>query len=69
MRRFGLPPDTSSDLVLCALYYRTFIADRSQDERRFAEAKAVASAAKNQFSYVQPALAGQAGQLPVASSQ
>jgi uncharacterized RDD family membrane protein YckC len=68
LNRFGLPPDTSYDLVLCALYYRTFIADRSQDERRFAEAKAVASAAKSPFSYVQPALVGRAGQLPVASS-
>src|SRR5262245_17962753 len=35
--RFGLPPDTSYDLLLCALYYRTFIADRSQDERLLAE--------------------------------
>jgi uncharacterized RDD family membrane protein YckC len=25
--RFGLPEDTSYDLLLCALYYRTFIAD------------------------------------------
>jgi uncharacterized RDD family membrane protein YckC len=38
--RFGLPADTSYDLVLCALYYRTFIADRSQDERLYAEAQA-----------------------------
>jgi uncharacterized RDD family membrane protein YckC len=41
--RFGLPADTSYDLLLCALYYRTFIADRSQDERLFAEAQAAAS--------------------------
>lgn len=61
LNRFGLPPDTSYDLVLCALYYRTFIADRSQDERRFAEAKA-AGANKGQFSYVQPAVAGQSSQ-------
>ena len=26
--RLGLPADTSHDLLLCALYYRTFIADR-----------------------------------------
>jgi uncharacterized RDD family membrane protein YckC len=45
---FGLPPDTSYDLLLCALYYRTFIADRSQDERMFAEAQA-AFAAANPF--------------------
>jgi uncharacterized RDD family membrane protein YckC len=40
LARFGLPADTSYDLLLCALYYRTFIADRGQDERRFAEAQA-----------------------------
>ncbi len=26
--KFGLPPGTSHDLLLCALYYRAFIADR-----------------------------------------
>lgn len=40
--QFGLPPDTSYDLLLCALYYRTFIADRGEDEQRLAEAKAAA---------------------------
>jgi uncharacterized RDD family membrane protein YckC len=63
LNRFGLPPDTSYDLVLCALYYRTFIADRSQDERRFAEAKAAATKTTNQFSYVQPTPAGSAASL------
>jgi uncharacterized RDD family membrane protein YckC len=55
LSRFGLPPDTSYDLVLCALYYRTFIADRSQDERRLAEATAAAKVVTNQFAYFQPA--------------
>ncbi|MCI0361463.1 MAG: RDD family protein [Planctomycetaceae bacterium] len=40
LERFGLPLDTSYDLLLCALFYRTFIADRSQDERMLAEAQA-----------------------------
>jgi hypothetical protein len=40
LRQFGLPADTSYDLLLCALYYRTFIADRSEDEQRLAEAQA-----------------------------
>jgi uncharacterized RDD family membrane protein YckC len=31
--QFGFPLDTSYDLVLCALYYRAFIADRDADER------------------------------------
>jgi uncharacterized RDD family membrane protein YckC len=30
VERFGLPPDTSHDLLLCALYHRTFIADRGE---------------------------------------
>jgi uncharacterized RDD family membrane protein YckC len=45
LEMFGLPPDTSYDLLLCALYYRTFIADRSQDERMYAEAQAAFTAA------------------------
>jgi uncharacterized RDD family membrane protein YckC len=36
LRRFGLPGDTSYDLLLCALYYRAFIADRGDDERQAA---------------------------------
>jgi uncharacterized RDD family membrane protein YckC len=32
VERFGLPRDTSCDLLLCALYYRTFIADRGGEE-------------------------------------
>jgi uncharacterized RDD family membrane protein YckC len=62
LNRFNLPPDTSYDLVLCALYYRTFIADRSQDERRLAEIKATNKVASNQFAYFQPA-ANPAGQV------
>ena len=29
--KFNLPPDTSHDLILCALYYRTFITDQQWD--------------------------------------
>lgn len=43
LERFGLPLDTSHDLLLCALYYRTFIADR-QDDDEHARALAVAPA-------------------------
>lgn len=32
LREFGLPADTSHDLLLCALYYRTFIADKGDTE-------------------------------------
>jgi uncharacterized RDD family membrane protein YckC len=32
LARFGFPPDTSYDLLLCALYYRAFISDRSDEE-------------------------------------
>jgi uncharacterized RDD family membrane protein YckC len=36
LRQFGLPPDTSHDLLLCAMYYRTFIGDHKDDERHAA---------------------------------
>jgi uncharacterized RDD family membrane protein YckC len=32
-QRFGLPADTNPDLLLCALYYRTFITDRAEEAR------------------------------------
>lgn len=32
LREFELPADTSYDLLLCALYYRTFIADKGESE-------------------------------------
>jgi uncharacterized RDD family membrane protein YckC len=31
--RFALPPDTNLDHLLCALYHRTFITDRDEDDR------------------------------------
>ncbi len=31
--QFGFPLDTSYDLLLCALYYRSFVSDRSDEER------------------------------------
>jgi uncharacterized RDD family membrane protein YckC len=34
LRKFGLAPDTSHDLLLCALYYRAFIADRGDERAR-----------------------------------
>jgi hypothetical protein len=30
--RFGLDPNTSHDLLLCALYYRTFVSDEFEEE-------------------------------------
>jgi uncharacterized RDD family membrane protein YckC len=32
LEQFGMRGDTSHDLLLCALYYRTFVADRAADE-------------------------------------
>lgn len=51
--KFGLPADTSYDLLLCSLYYRTFIADRGDDEKNLADAQAAARAA-NPFYGMQP---------------
>lgn len=39
LEQFGLPADTSYDLLLCALYYRTFIADSADDEKQLAAAR------------------------------
>lgn len=39
LRKFGLPSDTSHDLLLCSLYYRTFISERSADEEHLAAAR------------------------------
>jgi uncharacterized RDD family membrane protein YckC len=39
--RCGLPPQTSHDLLLCALYYHTFITDRDYQETGTASAAAV----------------------------
>jgi uncharacterized RDD family membrane protein YckC len=33
LARFGFPADTGYDLLMCALYYRAFIADRVAEER------------------------------------
>lgn len=38
LAKFGLPPDTGYDLLLCSLYYRKFIADRHEDEKQYAAA-------------------------------
>lgn len=32
LAQFGFPADTSYDLLLCALYYRTFVAEREEGE-------------------------------------
>lgn len=37
IRKFGLPSDTNHDLLLCALYYRTFVADADLAENPFAK--------------------------------
>ncbi len=39
LAKFGLPPDTSYDLLLCSLFYRTFIADRGDDEMQLEAAR------------------------------
>lgn len=36
--RFGFPSDTSYDLLLCALYYRAFVSDRSDEEESLEDA-------------------------------
>ncbi len=43
--RFGLPADTEPDLLLCAIYYRTFIADTAGSSVQSPEAEAAEMAA------------------------
>jgi uncharacterized RDD family membrane protein YckC len=38
LEQFGFRTDTSYDLLLCALYYRTFIADRIVEDQRISDA-------------------------------
>jgi uncharacterized RDD family membrane protein YckC len=65
LERFSLPADTSYDLLLCALYYRTFIADRSQDERMLAEAQAVFAQANPFAAYMNTGQPYQMSQYPM----
>jgi len=44
LERFGLPGDTSYDLLLCALYYRTFVADSPAESKRESEIMVINSA-------------------------
>jgi uncharacterized RDD family membrane protein YckC len=37
LKKLGLPADTSDDLLLCALYHRSFIADHAEDGLRHRE--------------------------------
>jgi len=64
LEKFGLPLDTSYDLLLCALYYRTFIADRSQDERMLAEAQAAFTQANPFVAYMNNGQPYQVSQYP-----
>jgi uncharacterized RDD family membrane protein YckC len=43
LHRFELPNDTSYDLLLCALYYRAFIADRGAEDEHVAALVAAAA--------------------------
>jgi uncharacterized RDD family membrane protein YckC len=40
LQKYRLPSNTSYDLLLCAMYYRLFIADRGEDETHTALARA-----------------------------
>jgi uncharacterized RDD family membrane protein YckC len=63
LRQFGLPRDTSHDLLLCALYYRTFVADRGDESRRNA------TRGDSPFGIAEVASPGMLTPLPPASPQ
>lgn len=49
LAKFELPASTSHDLLLCALYYRTFIADRGDDSPFAARRESVKQQAASPF--------------------
>ncbi len=49
LTQYGLPSNTSYDLLLCTLYYRLFIADRGDDESHAARAEAATGAQHRSF--------------------
>lgn len=51
LKQFGLPANTSYDLLLCSMYYRLFIADRGDDETHAARAKAALGHRMSPFAY------------------
>lgn len=52
LKQYGLPADTSYDLLLCTMYYRLFIADRGKDEIHAARAARAGVAAAGKVSRV-----------------
>ena len=56
--QFGFPADTSYDLLLCALYFRTFIADRGDEEH-------IAGRPQQQSPYTPPAPETSTVQQPI----
>ncbi len=60
LREFGMAADTSYDLLLCALYYRTFVADRPE------ELEALPPSSENSG---EPPWGGQLGHLPARTNQ
>ncbi|NUQ63231.1 MAG: RDD family protein [Pirellulales bacterium] len=48
-RQFHLPPDTDLDLLLCAVYHRTFITDRRDEEEAATAGSPFAPAATSPF--------------------
>ncbi len=49
LAQYGLPANTSYDLLLCTMYYRLFIADRGDDESHAARAEGAAGRSGHPF--------------------
>lgn len=49
LQEFQLPPDTSHDLLLCALYHRTFVLDRPEERKVAPRPASPAAANKSIF--------------------
>ncbi len=66
LEQFGLPDNTSYDLLLCAMYYRLFIADRGADEAHAARAQAAVAGRPGTVADPTP---GRTGHIPRSLSQ
>ncbi|MFW6168877.1 MAG: RDD family protein [Planctomycetota bacterium] len=63
LKQYGLPADTSFDLLLCAMYYRLFIADHGRDEIHAARAGAAGGVFPGGHGAA-PNATGQGGNMP-----
>jgi uncharacterized RDD family membrane protein YckC len=69
IERFRLPRDTSYDLLMCALYFRAFIADRPDDDAEFVDPSRTPFARGGRTETTRPVAPGLAGAARVGEGR